>query len=121
MPPEFPRRYLRIMNEPSDPRRPHYEAVWPSSPQGVPASDLAPRLDSLEGKRVGFLWDYLFRGDELFPVLDKELVQRYPGLEIVGYEEFGNTHGADEADVIAGLGEALRSRQVDAVVSGVGC
>jgi len=35
------------------------------SPSGEPAVDkvaLSPRLDSLEGKRIGFLWNRVFRG-----------------------------------------------------------
>ncbi len=44
------------------------------------------------------MWDYLFRGDEIFPVLETELVERFPDVEIVGYDVFGNTHGADEGD-----------------------
>lgn len=81
----------------------------------------APKLTSLEGKRIAFLSDYLFRGDELFPVLDRELNQRFDGIEIVGYETFGNLHGADEKARVGQLPEELRSRQVDAVVSGMGC
>ena len=81
----------------------------------------ADRLATLEGARIGFLWDHLFRGDELFPVLDEELVQRYPGIEIVGHEVFGNTHGADEHERIAALPGELAARRVDAVVSGMGC
>lgn len=88
---------------------------------GVQAHRSAARLDDLDGKRIGFLWDYLFRGDELFPVLEKELSQRYPGIEIVGYEEFGNTHGSDEVERIAALPEVLTARHIDAVVSGMGC
>ncbi len=82
---------------------------------------MAARVDTLAGKRVAFLWDYLFRGDELFPVLERELTARSPGVEIVGYEEFGNTHGSDEVEIIGRLPDVLRHRGVDAVVSGMGC
>lgn len=100
---------------------PSYDVVWPKSPLGVQSRPLAPRLDDLNGKRVAFLWDYLFRGEELFPVLAEQLVDRYPEIEIVNYDEFGNTHGSDEKQMIADLPTALASRHVDAVVSGVGC
>ena len=99
----------------------HYEVVWPKSPLAVQPRHLAERLDTLEGKRVGFLWDFLFRGHELFPVREKDLKHRFSGIEIVGYDEFGNTHGGDEAEVIAALPNRLRDRRIDAVVSGVGC
>lgn len=81
----------------------------------------ADRLDSLDGAKVAFLWDYLFRGDELFPVLAEQLTQRFPNVEIVNYDEFGNLHGADEKERVGRLPDDLRSRGVDAVVSGMGC
>lgn len=100
---------------------PTYDTVWPKAPMGVQARRAAPRLASLEGARVAFLWDHLFRGDELFPVLAKELAQRFDGIEIVDHTEFGNTHGADEKEMIAALPGELKARQIDAVVSGMGC
>lgn len=102
-------------------REMHYAVVWPKSPLAVQTRHLAERLDTLEGKRVGFLWDFLFRGHELFPVIEKELQKRFAGIEVVGYDAFGNTHGGDEAEVIAALPDRLRDRRIDAVVSGVGC
>ena len=100
---------------------PTYDVVWPRSPRGVQQRRRAPRLDTLTGKRVAFLWDYLFRGDELFPILAEQLEARFAGVEIVGYIEFGNLHGADERERVAQLPDDLRSRGVDAVVSGMGC
>ena len=100
---------------------PSYDVVWPGAPSGIEQRELAPRLDTLTGKRIGFLWDYLFRGDELFPILERELAARYEGVTFVGYVTFGNTHGGDEAAVIDRLPDSLRSRAVDAVVSGMGC
>ncbi|MCP3992608.1 MAG: hypothetical protein GY724_26290 [Actinomycetia bacterium] len=98
-----------------------YDVVWPRSPRGVQERRRADRLDTLAGKRVAFLWDYLFRGDELFPILANELTGRYEDIEIIGYEEFGNLHGADEKERLDHLPQDLRDRGVDAVVSGMGC
>jgi len=100
---------------------PVYAVVWPRSPQGVQRRRRADRLDTLAGKRVAFLWDHVFRGDELFPVLAAELIARHDGVVIVGYEEFGNLHGADEVERVGRLPDDLRNRGVDAVVSGMGC
>ncbi len=97
-----------------------FDVVWPRSPLGTQPQRLAERLDTLQGKRIGFLWDYLFRGDELFPVLARELSTRY-GAEVVGYDVFGNTHGPNEAQVVGEIPSLLASRGIDAVVSGVGC
>ena len=98
-----------------------YDVVWPQSPQGIQKQRRANRVDKLAGKRVAFLWDYVFRGDELFPVLARELTSRFEDIEIIGYETFGNLHGADEKERVGRLPDDLRSRGVDAVVSGMGC
>jgi hypothetical protein len=100
---------------------PGYDVVWPRSPHGVQRHQLAARLDTLDGRRVGFLWDYLFRGDELFLVLEEELTARFPSVEILQYDVFGNTHGSDEVEKTARLPDELRARGVDAVVSAMGC
>ncbi len=100
---------------------PVYHVVWPRSPHGVQARRRADRLLSFEGARIAFLWDYLFRGDELFPVLEAELRERFPGVDIVGFDVFGNLHGSDEKERIGRLPDDLRTRGVDAVVSGMGC
>lgn len=98
-----------------------YEVVWPKSPLGVQQQRTAARLDSLDGVRIAFLWDYVFRGDELFPVLAEELTARFDAIEIVSFEEFGNLHGTDEKERVGRLPDDLRSRGIDAVVSGMGC
>ncbi len=99
---------------------PRYDVVWPQSPMGVQTRPHAPRLADLRGKRVAFVWEYLFRGDELFPALERYLRDTY-AVEVVGYEAFGNTHGPDETEVLADLPQKLRDWRVDAAVSGVGC
>lgn len=98
-----------------------YDVVWPRSSKAVEVKPLAPRLKSLEGAKVAFLWDYLFRGDEIWPVLSSELSARHPGMQFVNFEEFGSTHGDEEHAVLAALPDKLKSLGVDAVVSGMGC
>ena len=98
-----------------------YQVVWPRGRKMVEVTDIAPRLDKLDGKTIGELWDYLFRGDEIFPVLEEELGRRLPGVRFVRYEVFGSTHGSDERKVLAELPERLRAHGVDAVISGMAC
>lgn len=100
---------------------PIYDVVWPQSTRGVQAKPSADRVETLGEAKVAFLWNYVFRGDELFPILRDELSRRFPDIEIVDYEEFGNLHGADEKERVGRLGRELQERNVDAVVSGVGC
>ena len=98
-----------------------YDVVWPRSSKAVVVKPLAPRLKSLEGATVAFLWDYLFRGDEIWPALSDGLAARYPGMHFIGFEEFGSTHGDEEHEVLAALPGKLKALNVDAVVSGMGC
>ena len=98
-----------------------YDVVWPKSPLGVQSRQLVPRLDSLARKRIGFVWDYLFRGEEIFPAIETALRERFEGIEFVGYETFGNIHGPDEASLVRSLPETLLSNRVDAVIVGNGC
>ena len=77
------------------------------APGAAGADARAPRLDTLAGKRIGFAWDYLFRGEELFPVLAAELQRRFEGVEIVDYDMFGNLHGPHEHELVAALPDVL--------------
>ena len=98
-----------------------YQALWPRSPRQARVKALARRLDTLEGKTVAWLWDYLFRGDEVFAQLEESIRSRYPGIKFVHWRDFGNTHGTDEREIVAALPRTLKERGVDAVVSGMGC
>jgi UDP:flavonoid glycosyltransferase YjiC (YdhE family) len=98
-----------------------YRVVWPRGAKTVEATDVAPRLDTLEGKTIGQLWDDLFRGDEIFPILEEEIARRFPGVRFVRYDTFGSTHGKDEQRVLAELPARLRDLGVDAVISGMAC
>lgn len=98
-----------------------YEVVWPRGKKVTEMVPFAQRLDTLEGKTVGALWDWLFRGDEIFPMIERELAKRYPGIKFVSYHEFGSTHGGGEAKVLAALPDKLMQNNCDAVISGMGC
>ena len=100
---------------------PRYEVVWPKSPRGIQPLRAADRLNTLAGKRVGFVWDYLFRGEEIFPALERALTDRYPGLTVVGYDTFGNIHGPHEHALVEALPGSLDEHGIDAVVVGNGC
>ena len=98
-----------------------YDVVWPRGKQRQKLASPAPRLEDLGGKTVAFLWNYVFRGEEIFPLLAQAFQQRHPDVKVVGPDEFGNTHGSDERQVLAELPDRLKEFGVDAVVSGNGC
>ena len=97
-----------------------YEVVWPLGKIMSEKVTLAPRISDLSGKTIGELSDYGFRAEEIFPLIRASLSKRYPGIKFVEYPTFGNTHGPQEAEIIATLPEMLRQYGCDAVISGVG-
>jgi hypothetical protein len=99
----------------------YYEAYWPRGPRQVGITPLAPRLATLEGRTIAQLWDFVFRGDEVFAHLEEGLRQRFPGVRFVGWREFGSVHGGHEREVLAALPRRFEELGVDAVICGMAC
>jgi len=80
------------------------------------------RLGSLDGKRIAFVWDYLFKGPEMFEVLRAEISRRYEGVTFVDYPTFGNVHGSDpeEKANLEAMHSRLTANGVDATIVAVG-
>ena len=97
------------------------QVLWPRGRRTVTAKAGAPRLPTLAGKTIGHLWDDLFRGDEIFPMIEEALGERFPDVRFVGYRTFGSTHGANEHEVLRALPARMRELGVDAVISGMAC
>lgn len=98
-----------------------FEVVWPRSERQVSVTPLASRPISLEKRRVVQLWDYMFRGDEVFELLEEGLRERFPNVEFVSWREFGSTHGQDEREILASFPKRFRELGVDVAISGMGC
>lgn len=103
------------MNEPI------YEVTWPLGRSTVKEIDAKPRISDLSRATIGHLSHYGFRHDEMRPVIEEVMKERYPGITFVGPEEFGNIHGPRHGkDALPALPGKLREYGVDAVVTGVG-
>jgi len=99
----------------------HYEVYWPrAARRGAPRA-LAPRLDTLDGKVVLQLWDFLFHGDKVFALLEESLRERYPKVRFVSWREIGNILGMDEREMLEALPQRARDLRVDAVMTGMAC
>jgi hypothetical protein len=97
-----------------------YAVVWPLSRQRTTdVGDVLP-LESLSGKRIAFVWDYMFRGDEMWEIIKAGISAEYPTAEFVGYDKFGNIHGPTETGVPSDLLENIDREGVDAAVLAVG-
>jgi hypothetical protein len=97
-----------------------YSVVWPLSRQQITSVGETAGVGSLDNKRVAFVWDYMFRGDEMWELIKEGIRDRYPTAEFVGYEAFGNIHGPSETGVPSDLLDNVRRERVDAAVLAVG-
>ncbi len=98
----------------------HYDVVWPRTALQIATKALAPRLDSLDGKTIAELWDYAYRGNDVYEWMEVALKARFPGVRFINWREFGCTHGKDEHAVLAALPQRLKDFGVDAAISAMG-
>jgi hypothetical protein len=99
---------------------PRYEVV---SPEGsVPRNDTipAPPVADLGQVRIGELWDWLFKGDEIFRIVEDELRMRFPSITFTPYDVFGDIHSPGESEVVTKIPERLETTGCHAVISAVG-
>ena len=99
---------------------PLFEVLWPLARRAVTDTRAAPRLPDLNGKTVCELWDVIFRGETIYPLVREYIKSRFPRVTFVGHEAFGNFHGAREREVTAALPEKLRAHKADAAIVGIG-
>lgn len=97
-----------------------FDVLWPLGRKAVRAQKAAPRLPDLSGKTVGELWDNIFRGDVVFPMIRERLRARYPGIQFVEHPVFGNFHGARSREIMVELADKIRNNGCDAIISGIG-
>jgi hypothetical protein len=109
------------MNDPAPAAgEPLFEVVTPLPRTRRPTLEPAAALTDLSHRRVGFAWDQLFRGDVVFEAVSAELARTFDGVTAIGYEQFGDIHGADERRCLEELPDRLRQLRVDALVVGIG-
>ncbi|MBI4312013.1 MAG: hypothetical protein HY681_09545 [Chloroflexi bacterium] len=91
--------------------------IWVLDPTALPRDargGVAPRLPSLRGRAIGFLWNSKPNGDILFAELEGSLRRDYAIASAVLASKERSSIGATE-DLIAGL-----SSRVSAVIVGIG-
>ena len=102
-----------------------YEVMSPLG-QTVVEEKWAPKhFDTLNGKTVCEIWNGVFRGEVIFPIIREMLKKRYPGVNIIPYPELPTTHiniqsVAESAKRLEAVGDALREKGCDAVISSQG-
>lgn len=99
----------------------HYAVVWPCGERRQTMRPLAKRLDTLNGKTIAQLWDFLFAGDEVFTALEEKIREHYPDVKWVSWREFGSTHAVNEKELLASLPARFKELGVDAAISSMAC
>jgi hypothetical protein len=97
-----------------------FAVLWPLARKVELPGSTARALTDLSGKTICEIWDYLFRGELIFPTIRELLRARYPGIKFVEYPAFGNIHGPKRRDIVSGLADKLRALGCDAVICGIG-
>jgi len=97
-----------------------FDVLSPLAKIAVQGFSGAQALADLSGKTVCELWDFIFRGDIIYPEIRAHLRARYPGIKFIDPTEFGNVHGPRQREIVATLGDKLRELKCDAVICGIG-
>jgi hypothetical protein len=99
-----------------------YQVVWPLGRSAVEKIEMVSGVEGLDGKKVAFVWDYLFRGPEIFGVIKDEISARYPTAEFIDHDVFGNIHGssAEEKAALELLPGRMREHGAAGAVIAVG-
>jgi hypothetical protein len=93
------------------------------SPEGDPPTDMvtmAAPVSDLSEITIAEIWDYRFKGDQMFSVIEDELRLRYPGVQFVSYDVFGDTHSPEEEKVVESIPALLEAHGCRAAISAVG-
>ena len=104
----------------TDAGTPRFDVLWPLSRKAVKLAPASARLPDLNGKTVCELWDVLFRGETIYPQVRDYIRARFPKVNFVGPEAFGNFHSRREREVHDALPEKLRAHGCDAAIVGIG-
>ena len=75
----------------------------------------APRLDSLDGKRIGFVSNEQWQAYRMLPMLKKMLEQDFPGIEVLPIDAFPQGNALIGTEETARL---VKQSGVDAVIIG---
>jgi hypothetical protein len=100
------------------------DVISPVGLAGTQNQAIAPRLESLEGKTVGEVYNHHFKGDLMFGLYRQLLKQRYPGVRIVPYTELPASFvGGDMAyhrHVAQEVAARAKEKGCDALITGNG-
>jgi hypothetical protein len=95
-----------------------YEVVSPVGKSAVHVFPLSPRLSTLEGRKIGFVWNLFANGDVLADALADHLARRFKGLETVRLPSGKELRWGDYPD--PSIREVVRESGIDALIATAG-
>lgn len=104
----------------SKPTEPQYAALYPLSSKNRGTTAGAPRIPDLNDKTVCEIWDGIFRGETIYPLVREYIKARFPRVRFVDPAAFGNFYGARDHAILSALPEKLKEFKVDAAIVGIG-
>ncbi len=103
---------------------PRMEVISPLGGETMVAQAGTPRLETLNGKTIGEMWNGDFKGDFTFPIIRELLRERYQDVRVVPYTEFpyATIRGtsAHQREVDARMIALAKEKGCDAVIAGNG-
>lgn len=100
------------------------KVVSPLGETTIEERAMAPRLDTLEGKTIGLIWNGAFKSNVTLSVIADSIRSKYPTARVIPYTDMPKSSkapapGTTDPDQLA-LVAALKKKGCDAVISGNG-
>jgi hypothetical protein len=95
-----------------------YEAVSPLGRSTVKMTPTSPRLSSLEGKKIGFVWNLFTNGDVLSDTLADLLTRRFRHLETIKLASGKGLKWGSYPE--SSIKDVVKEAEIDALISTVG-
>lgn len=101
-----------------------YAVISPLGKRFVMKKNIAPRLETLNGKIICETWNEDFKGDLMFPIYRELLKKRYPDIHIIPYSEFPSStlRGTPDfqKDIAKRIAFLAKEKGCQALISGNG-
>ena len=102
-----------------------WEVLRPVGTGAAQSMELAPRVDTLNGKTVCEVWNGGFAGDVTFPIINEMLRERYSEVRIIPYTEFplstiASMKASTREERLEAIRIALLEKGCDALITGNG-
>jgi hypothetical protein len=103
------------------------EVIGVISPEGLPlgaTKNIAPHLDTLDGKTIGEVYNNHFKGELMFQTYRRLFKEKFKGVKIIPFTEFPIVYVGGDAEsqkkIAKEIAALAKERGVDAIITGNG-